>query len=839
MPRRAKTCFYSRPMLLYDIVSMFLPNSSYLDSTLISTLTKEFVSRPFGCLVVAFLLTSVNCSIVAADESSAREHLSMSPATQYLQRDGFRIERADDKWTKPAGSMVFQKFLNDIPVHGNRVIVFEDSTGAVKNVLDDSLENLKLDSAEPAFSMAKAEELLKETIVNSLGSESKLVWFRQDGELLLAWEVTTAVADAGLPASPTGMETVVSAATGQILSQRQLDTKTYQLGSPEVADGVFPRIVINNTIGAAGSRAYAASFDAVVEVDFGCTGVLVAENLVLCARHCGISAGDTVRFGENSNNPVLSRTVQSAQLPDGGGSLLDGGDVVILTLTQTVPANVAVPMRLIDETNGLVGMVCATVGYGFNGLGSQGHNFSSDGFRWGGENVIDVYGSPASSGGSNVISTDFDNGTGGSNSINGSSVTPLEFEATTAGGDSGGPVMVQIGSEWLVAGVLSGGSSNTSVFGDISWWTGTAIYRSQIEAAGGVFAGDTSVTIVGGPPAAVSSAGGDVLSLIFESEAEEVVSGGGTLHVNSGSGFETFPLSGNPAGTSFTVEFPATECMTNIEYYVSFELASGVTFQMPPEGPSDPFNAFSSDGLTSKFSDSFQTNTGWTVSGNAADGQWQRAIPNNGDRGDPSDDAEDGAAGLCFVTDNGNGGDDNTDVDDGETILTSPVMDAAEGPNEVAFISYYRWYSNDFGASPNADTFVVDISNDGGATWVNLETVGPTGAETAGGWVFVNLPIGDFVTPTSNMRVRFNASDLGEGSVIEAGVDGVNVELIRCGTDVLLGDINMDGVVNLLDIQGLVDLLATGGFQAEADFNEDGVVNFLDIQPFIDVLSSS
>ena len=136
----------------------------------------------------------------------------------------------------------------------------------------------------------------------------------------------------------------------------------------------------------------------------------------------------------------------------------------------------------------MVEMTAATIGYGYNGLGSNGHGFTADGWRWGGENVIDRYGSPAGDSGSNIISTDFDNGTNSANTISGSSSTPLQFEATTAPGDSGGPVLVQADDgEWLIAGVLSGGSTNNSVYGDISWWTGTAVYRSQIEAAGGEF----------------------------------------------------------------------------------------------------------------------------------------------------------------------------------------------------------------------------------------------------------------------------------------------------------------------------------------------------------------
>ena len=54
----------------------------------------------------------------------------------------------------------------------------------------------------------------------------------------------------------------------------------------------------------------------------------------------------------------------------------------------------------------------------------------------------------------------------------------------------------------------------------------------------------------------------------------------------------------------------------------------------------------------------------------------------------------------------------------------------------------------------------------------------------------------------------------------------------------LLGDANQDGVVNFLDIQPFIDLLASQQFLAEADIDGNGVVNFLDIQPFIDLLAS-
>ena len=55
--------------------------------------------------------------------------------------------------------------------------------------------------------------------------------------------------------------------------------------------------------------------------------------------------------------------------------------------------------------------------------------------------------------------------------------------------------------------------------------------------------------------------------------------------------------------------------------------------------------------------------------------------------------------------------------------------------------------------------------------------------------------------------------------------------------DLLLGDLNGDGVVTLLDVAIFVDLLATSTFQLEADINQDGAVNLLDVQPFIDAIN--
>ena len=54
----------------------------------------------------------------------------------------------------------------------------------------------------------------------------------------------------------------------------------------------------------------------------------------------------------------------------------------------------------------------------------------------------------------------------------------------------------------------------------------------------------------------------------------------------------------------------------------------------------------------------------------------------------------------------------------------------------------------------------------------------------------------------------------------------------------LLGDVNCDGVVNLLDVDPFVNALSNGIFDPKADINMDGSVNLLDVTPFIGILSN-
>ena len=111
---------------------------------------------------------------------------------------------------------------------------------------------------------------------------------------------------------------------------------------------------------------------------------------------------------------------------------------------------------------------------------------------------------------------------------------------------------------------------------------------------------------------------------------------------------------------------------------------------------------------------------------------------------------------------------------------------------------------------------------------MNLETVGPI-SESNGGWYFVEYDlssVGGF-EPSANFMVRFVCGDLGQGSVIEAGVDGVGLSRSYCDEASCTGDVNNDSNVDVTDLLEVVG--AWGDSGGPADVNGDGIVNVADI----------
>lgn len=160
---------------------------------------------------------------------------------------------------------------------------------------------------------------------------------------------------------------------------------------------------------------------------------------------------------------------------------------------------------------------------------------------------------------------------------------------------------------------------------------------------------------------------------------------------------------------------------------------------------------------------------GWQVvsPNNATAGNWERADPQSTDF-QPDDDATpDGV--NCWITGplaGPSGG--SYDVDNGTTTLLSAAYNLSSADAPV--VRYSRWFTNDRGAGPGEDPFVIEVSNDDGASWSLLEQVG---AGTPLAWVPVEIPLSLPLAP--KMRFRFSAADLGAGSLVEAGIDDFSI----------------------------------------------------------------
>lgn len=187
-------------------------------------------------------------------------------------------------------------------------------------------------------------------------------------------------------------------------------------------------------------------------------------------------------------------------------------------------------------------------------------------------------------------------------------------------------------------------------------------------------------------------------------------------------------------------------------------------------GVPDDLDFFSS--TTSIWSDNFQTDRGWTVTGDAATGMWQRGIPVNDPdwQYDPATDAD--GSGSCYLTGNVPG---NSDVDGGSTTLTSPTIDMSAGGLGVQY-AYYLVLTNTDGS----DRLLVEAnSNNGNGPWVTIATHTTSDSNWRQNSITATQLAAAGVAETAQVRFRFTANDANPQSIVEAGVDGFIVGLVQ------------------------------------------------------------
>ncbi len=254
------------------------------------------------------------------------------------------------------------------------------------------------------------------------------------------------------------------------------------------------------------------------------------------------------------------------------------------------------------------------------------------------------------------------------------------------------------------------------------------------------------------------------------------VAGGDTFYRVNGGTWNSVAMT-NVAGDTWNGAIPGIVSPATVEYYFQGSDSLGNTSEFPQGGEINALS-FRIGTLTSVMVNDFESasNDGWTggIAGDTATtGQWTRDDP-VGTAAQPEDDVTD-PGNLCWFTGQGSPGGSlgANDVDGGETTLLSPVFDAQGGG--MTLLSYWLWYSNQTGAAPNSDVFGVSLSGDGGSTWSLVDTVGPASADSNGGWIHYTFDLSGIMTPTSTMQLRFVASDLGSGSIVEAALDDIEI----------------------------------------------------------------
>jgi len=203
--------------------------------------------------------------------------------------------------------------------------------------------------------------------------------------------------------------------------------------------------------------------------------------------------------------------------------------------------------------------------------------------------------------------------------------------------------------------------------------------------------------------------------------------------------------------------------------------------------------------------DNFQTDAGWTVvtptSGAATDGFWQRGVPVNDPlyANDPIADSD--GSGSCWVTENSatGGGSTVSDVDNGTTLLMSPALDfvnAGGGASGGAITICYDYYCN-LSVPDGLDGVFAEVSSNGTAgPWVRVAShTSSNGTDWTSHAITQAQLTSAGITSTTNMRVRFAASDLGTQALVEGGID--NFKLYR---RIPIIDCNNNGVADAADI---------------------------------------
>jgi hypothetical protein len=194
-------------------------------------------------------------------------------------------------------------------------------------------------------------------------------------------------------------------------------------------------------------------------------------------------------------------------------------------------------------------------------------------------------------------------------------------------------------------------------------------------------------------------------------------------------------------------------------------------------------------------------------------------------------------AGVCWIA-------VATSAVDAEMVATISVEKTDAGGGRFR---YEYLIVNDATSTVTVNAFVLDVG-DGADLHALVAPAGWLGdynpTEDPFELAFVSeqpqfdIPIGGqgtfaFTSPLDAALLDYFVANLDEEGFDQGSIFGSIASPAVQPQSPLLGDVNLDDVVNGLDVDPFVEVLLGGGYQVEADMNEDTLVNGLDVDPFV------
>lgn len=308
---------------------------------------------------------------------------------------------------------------------------------------------------------------------------------------------------------------------------------------------------------------------------------------------------------------------------------------------------------------------------------------------------------------------------------------------------------------FLPSGIVFGSDLEKGLF---VWWVGDPLVE---------------IAYPSGIPDIVSPDGDSLVVQIDELNPGDLDASSPRLFYDDGAGWVESPLA-SLGGGAFRADFPALPCGTELRWFVGARSTNGILWADPPEAPYTANQALVATSETVVFEDDMEQDRGW-ISGDTTDGAnagfFERGDP-IGSMAQPEDDHTPGGS-LCWITDV-----TSTGVNGGKVTLFTPTFDLADMHDPV--MSFWFWFFKEAG-STGSDKFKVDLTNDGGVTWNEVEYMQHNGRTTLGSWRYRRYHIADYVTLTNQIQVRFRVNDGGLSDEIEAAVDDFKISEADCG----------------------------------------------------------